>query len=64
MTNEEKEDVRQRIQQEGFDYTFIHYSDFKEIEDEEFHKLRRMYINVVKAMNMLLEPKEEIEYGD
>lgn len=32
------------INNEGFDYCFNHYSDFKdEINDEEFHKLRMIW---------------------
>lgn len=33
------------IENEGFDYGFIHYTDFKEeVKDEGFHKLREEYI--------------------
>ena len=59
MTNDEKEYVRDTIDNEGFDYAFMSYSDFSDIEDEEFHKLRRMYLNVVDSMNKLLTIKEE-----
>ena len=38
------ESVKYRIKAEGMDYCFKHYSDFKEIEDKEFHKLRKAYI--------------------
>jgi len=59
MTNEEKEYVRATIDKEGFDYTIMSYSNFSDIEDEEFHKLRRMYLNVVDVMNKLLTIKGE-----
>ena len=61
MTNNEKSYVSATIEQEGFDYTFMSYSYFSDIEDEEFHKLRRMYLNVVDAMNKLLTIKGEEE---
>lgn len=54
MNNDEKSYVAATIDEEGFDYTFMSYSDFSDIEDDEFHKLRRMYLNVVDAMNKLL----------
>jgi len=61
MTNDEKEYVSNTIDNEGFDYAFMSYSDFSDIEDEEFHKLRRMYLNVVDAMNKLLTIKGDVE---
>lgn len=33
------------IDNEGFDYVFAHYSDFKEIKDEKFHELRKQYLD-------------------
>ena len=36
--------VRYRMENEGFHYCFKHYSSFEEIEDEEFHKLRKYYL--------------------
>lgn len=44
MTKKERKYVTERVDNEGFDYCFVHYSDFKEIEDEEFHKLREAYL--------------------
>jgi len=38
------ESVKYRIREEGIDYCFKHYSDFEDIEDKEFHKLRLAYI--------------------
>lgn len=46
MTNEEKQNVLDVIDNEGFDYTFISYTDFNEIEDEKFHILRKQYIKI------------------
>lgn len=44
------EDVLFTVDQEGFDYAFRNYSDFGEVKDEEFHRLREAY---VKAANRL-----------
>ena len=50
MKEKDKNDVATRADIEGFDYAFIHYSDFKEIKDKKFHELRLAY---VKARNDL-----------
>jgi len=48
---DEFEPVRQRVEQEGFDYTFRSYSTFKEINDKEFHKLRVAYVWAAEALS-------------
>lgn len=58
MTAKELDNVRQRIFQEGFDYCFIHYSDFSEIKDEEFHKRRLAYAEAQEALWELLNMDE------
>lgn len=50
MTGLELDEVRGRVDNEGFHYAFIHYSDFDEVKDKKFHKLRKAYI---KATNDL-----------
>jgi hypothetical protein len=50
MSYEEMEEVRNRAQQEGFDYCFTGYSDFPEITDVEFHKLRKAYVAAAEAL--------------
>ena len=42
--------VRSKIDNEGFDYTFEGYSEFKDIKDDEFHQLRESYLAVRKAL--------------
>lgn len=32
--------IQDTVEDEGFGYAFLHYSDFEEIQDEEFHRLR------------------------
>lgn len=45
MTNKEAQNLLSRINQEGFHYCFIHYSEFENIKDKQFHKLRSKYIS-------------------
>lgn len=42
--------VRETVNQEGFDYTFTGYSNFEEIEDREFHRLREAYLKARKEL--------------
>jgi hypothetical protein len=42
--------IRETVDCEGFDYAFVHYSDFKEIEDETFHRLRRVFLKARKRL--------------
>lgn len=42
--------VKDTIDNEGFDYTFVDYSDFSEIDDPEFHKLREAYEKAAVAL--------------
>ena len=46
--------VLSKIDDEGFDYCFLHYSDFREIEDEEFHRLRDNYLKAQKQLEEYL----------
>jgi thymidylate kinase len=60
MDREESEVLLQRINQEGFDYCFIHYSRFEEINDKEFHKLRKGYIKAKQKLeNYIVNQKEK-----
>lgn len=34
-----------KIDNEGFDYCFVGYSNWEDIQDEKFHKLRKQYIS-------------------
>ena len=36
--------LHHKIQNEGFDYCFRHYSSWEEIQNEEFQKLRKEYV--------------------
>ena len=50
MTKEDKDYVKYRIVDEGMHYTFADYSDFKEIKDEKFHKLRLAYLEAADQL--------------
>ena len=44
MKNSDKEELLARIDNEGFDYVFVHYSNFEFIKDKEFHELRKKFL--------------------
>jgi hypothetical protein len=43
-------DVAAAVDNEGFDYAFRHYSDFSEVKDEEFHRLRVAYVEAASQL--------------
>ena len=44
------------IETEGFDYSFVHYSTFFTVQDEEFQKLRKAYLDARKALKDYIGP--------
>lgn len=52
---EKWEYLRFRMDEEGFEYCFKHYSSFDEIEDDEFHKLRLEVISKMDEMRSLVK---------
>lgn len=48
--NEDLYYILARIENEGFDYCFRHYSNFEEIDDVEFHRLRLAYISAANEL--------------
>lgn len=42
---------------EGFHYCFEHYSDFDEVKDEEFHKLRKEYLKISEKLEKYVTDK-------
>jgi hypothetical protein len=54
--------VDYRMDNEGLEYCFKHYSNFDEIQDEEFHKLRQTLLtNMENMRNMVREKIEKLE---
>ena len=49
--------VHYRMDEEGFHYCFDGYGDWKEIEDEEFHKLRLQYLQSAKDLKQYIIKK-------
>ncbi len=49
--------VEYRMNEEGVAYCFLHYSNWKEIEDDEFHTLRNRLIDTIKAIELLVESR-------
>ena len=68
MTDKELENweyVQYRIEEEGLHYCFKHYSNFEEIKDEEFHRLRLNYLESAKLLEEYVNNKcEEEIYED
>jgi len=59
------ESVKYRIKAEGMDYCFKHYSNFEEIEDKEFHKLRKAYIKASENIEEYVNCKiQELQNED
>jgi hypothetical protein len=49
--------LKAKMRDEGFHYCFKHYSSFKEIKDEEFHKLRKQYIEISNKLEKYVDEK-------
>lgn len=50
MTADEKQLVDDVVECEGFDYAFRYYSDFAEVDDAEFHRLRLAYVEAAEEL--------------
>lgn len=50
MKNKDRLEVSDTLEQEGFHYAFMYYSDFSTIQDKEFHELRKAYIDACKKL--------------
>ena len=60
MTYDELENwqsVRYRMENEGIDFCFEHYSSFEEIKDEEFHRLRLGFLQHMKELREYIDKK-------
>jgi hypothetical protein len=56
--------VRQVVDQEGFDYAFRHKTDFSEVKDEEFHRLRQAYVDAANELAEYTGCDEELDEED
>ena len=51
--------VRYRMREEGMDYCFEHYSNWDEIKDEEFHRLRMAFLQNMDELKSYVNHKIE-----
>ena len=51
--------VKYRIENEGIDYCFESYSNWDEIYDEEFHRLRLGFLQYMKELREYVDKKIE-----
>lgn len=58
---EDWESVKYRMENEGIDYCFESYSDWDEIKDEEFHRLRLGFLQYMKEIREYVDKKIEWE---
>ena len=61
ITDDDRDYVCGKIDNEGFDYTFIGYSDFEEIKDTKFHELRQKYIEAKNSLSNYLKLEEYLK---
>jgi hypothetical protein len=47
------------MDEEGFDYCFESYSNWDEIKDEEFHRLRLGFLQSMKELREYIDSKVE-----
>jgi len=50
MKAEDLDKVQWTVDHEGFDYAFVYYSGFMDIEDEKFHELRKTFLEARKKL--------------
>lgn len=58
MTVKESDDISNTIDNEGFAYAFLDYSDFRNVKDAEFHRLRRAFVAAAKELKEFLNLDE------
>lgn len=55
MNDNERMEVCDAIESEGFDYAFTCYSLFSHIKDKKFHELRQAYLDATRALEDYLK---------
>ena len=59
MDEIQKKHVLETVEQEGFDYAFISYSNFEEIESKDFHEARKEFLNAREKLATIIGYTEE-----
>jgi hypothetical protein len=55
MNKKDAGELAHCIDMEGFDYTFTCYSDWKEVKDRKFQRLREAYVKAAAALEKYVE---------
>lgn len=53
--------LQYRMNEEGFDYCFNGYSNWEEIKDMEFHKLKEKYLKAMEELKTYIDKKSNKE---
>jgi len=56
-TSEDFQYIKAKMRDEGFHYCFKHYSRFEEINDKEFHKMRKKYLKWANKLEEYVNEK-------
>lgn len=59
MSEDELEQIQLKIECEGFDYALVYYSDWKEIRDKEFQRLRKVFVKAREELAKYLDHEYE-----
>jgi len=59
MDKHQQKAVIDIIDSEGFEYAFVHYSDFDDIESGEFHIARKEYLKAREKLAEIIGYVEE-----
>lgn len=58
INNDRFENLQHKIVSEGFHYCFKSYSSWNDIEDKEFHKLRKKYLKAAELLEAYINKKK------
>lgn len=58
INKEENKSIVGDIESEGFEYAFVHYSNYDDIKDSQFHRLRKAFLEARKDLADYLNYKE------
>lgn len=59
MDDHQQKAIMSVINSEGFDYAFVSYSNFDDIENEEFHTVRKEYLKAREKLAKIIGYIEE-----
>jgi len=56
-TSEDFQYIKAKMRDEGFHYCFKHFSSFEDINDKEFHKMRKKYLKWANKLEEYVNEK-------